>query len=125
VDRIEVTGIRAWGTHGVLAHERALGQQFVVDLAVGLDLGPAAASDDLADTVDYGRLAQRVVDLVGGEPHQLIERLADRLAAMVLEDERVREVTVTVHKPSAPFPVPVTEAAVRITRGRDAAAATS
>lgn len=116
MDRIEVTGIRAWGTHGVLGHERELGQEFLVDLFVELDLAPAAASDDLADTVDYGGLAARVVTLVGGEQHMLIERLAARLADMVLEDTRVQLVTVTVHKPSAPFTVAVAEAAVRITR---------
>ncbi len=118
MDRIEVSGIRAWGTHGVLDHERELGQEFVIDLAVGLDLQPAAESDDLADTVDYGDLAHRVAELVGGEQHQLIERLAERIANMVLTDGRVREVTVTVHKPSAPFTVPVDEAAVTLTRTR-------
>lgn len=118
MDCIEVTGIRAWGTHGVLDHERRLGQEFIVDLAVGLDLQAAADSDDLADTVDYGSLAHQVVGLVAGEQYQLIERLAERLAAMVLADGRVREVTVTVHKPSAPFTVPVAEAAVTLTRTR-------
>lgn len=118
MDRIEVTGIRAWGHHGVLAHERELGQEFVVDLVVAVDLAPAAASDDLADTVDYGMLARRVVELVGGDAHRLIERLAVEIAEMVLEDARVAATTVTVHKPSAPFDVPVTEAAVVVTRAR-------
>lgn len=118
-DRIELTGIRAWGHHGVLDHERRLGQEFVVDLSLAVDLTTAAASDDLADTVDYGVLAQRTADVVAGDPCHLLEALADRIAAMALGDHRVEAVTVTVHKPSAPFPVPVAEAAVTMTRARD------
>lgn len=118
-DRIELTGIRAWGHHGVLDHERRLGQEFVVDLSLALDLTTAGASDDLADTVDYGVLAQRTADMVAGDPCRLLEALAERIAVMALADHRVEAVTVTVHKPSAPFLVPVADAAVTITRARD------
>jgi dihydroneopterin aldolase len=118
MDWITITGIRTWGHHGVLDHERELGQEFVVDVGVGVDLSAAGASDDLADTVDYGVLAGQVDAIVGGEPWQLVEALAARIADHVLGDERVREVTVTVHKPSAPLPVPADEVAVTITRSR-------
>ena len=116
MDRIEVTGIRAWGHHGVLPHETKLGQEFVVDLVVEVDLATAGASDALDDTIDYGQLSQQVVDLVAGPPFQLIESLAARIADVVLAHPLAEAVTVTVHKPSAPFPVPVAEAAVTITR---------
>lgn len=115
-DTIEVRGIRAWGHHGVLAHERELGQEFVVDVVAVVDLRAAGATDDLADTVDYGAVAERVVAVVGGPPVQLIERLAADVAAAVLSGGPVERVTVTVRKPSAPFTVPVDEAAVTITR---------
>ncbi len=119
MDTIHLTGIRTWGHHGVLAHEGELGQEFVVDVVVEADLAAAGRSDDLADTVDYGALAQQVADVVSGSPMRLIEALAARIAEVVLADDRVQRTTVTVHKPSAPFPVPVAEAAVTITRTRD------
>ncbi len=116
MDRMTVSGIRAWGHHGVLPHERELGQEFLVDLDVEVDLATAAASDDLADTVDYGRLAQQAHDVVTGEPVQLIEALATRIAEVVLRHHRVTRVTVTVRKPSAPVTVPLSAVAVSITR---------
>lgn len=118
MDRMTVTGIRAWGHHGVLAHERELGQEFLVDLGVDLDLSAAGASDELDDTVDYGRLAQDVYEVVSGEPVQLIEALAARIAEVVLGHPRVDAVTVTVRKPAAPVTVPVEAVAVSITRSR-------
>ena len=116
IDRIELRGLRARGRHGVLPAERELGQEFVVDVALGLDLRPAAADDDLSRTVDYGTLAGRLVALVEGDPVDLIETLAERLAAACLDDERVEEVEVTVHKPSAPVPHPFDDVSVRIHR---------
>ncbi len=116
MDRITVRGIRAWGHHGVLPHERELGQEFVVDVEVGLDLATAGASDDLDDTLDYGRLAAGVGEILSGEPWKLIEALAARIADEVLSHPRAEQVTVTVHKPSAPLSVPADEAAVTITR---------
>lgn len=116
MDHITVRGIRAWGHHGVLPHERELGQEFVVDVDVGLDLAAAGSSDDLDDTLDYGQLAADVGAILSGEPWQLIEALAARIAEAVLAHPRAEQVTVTVRKPSAPLPVPADEAAVTITR---------
>lgn len=118
LDRIELRGLRARGRHGCLPAERELGQEFVVDVMLGLDLGPAAAEDDLSRTVDYGSLAGRLVAVVAGEPVNLIETLAERLAAVCLEESAVREARVTVHKPSAPVPHPFTDVAVTISRSR-------
>ena len=102
-DRIALTGLRVRGYHGVFAHERRDGQDFVVDATLWLDSRPAAASDDLADTVDYGGLAERLATVVEGEPVNLIETLAARLAELCMADERVIAAEVTVHKPQAPI----------------------
>jgi dihydroneopterin aldolase len=117
-DRIVLRGLRARGRHGCLPAERELGQEFIVDVVLGLDTRPAAAGDDLLRTVDYGALADRLVAIVEGEPLNLIETLADRLAAVCLQPPRVDEVEVTVHKPSAPVPHPFTDVAVTIHRSR-------
>ena len=118
MDQIAITGLEVFAHHGVLPHERELGQRFVVDVVIGLDLATAAASDDVADTVDYGRLSADIAAVVGGEPAQLIETVAERVATRCLEDHRVAEVAVTVHKPMAPLPVLAREVAVTIRRSR-------
>jgi dihydroneopterin aldolase len=117
-DRIELTGLRARGRHGVLPAERELGQEFVVDVVLGLDLRPAAAKDDLSRTVNYGTLADRLVGVVEGDPVDLLETLAERLAGVCLDDPRVDQVQVTVHKPSAPIAHPFADVAVSIHRTR-------
>ncbi len=118
MDRITVTGIEVFAHHGVLPHERELGQRFVIDLALDLDLAPAAASDDVADTVHYGELATAVSTLVTEHPVDLIETVAERVATRCLEDTRVRAAEVTVHKPCAPLPVVAAEVAVTVRRTR-------
>ncbi len=115
---ISLTGLRIRGRHGVYAFEREQGQEFVVDVRLELDLSPAARSDDVADTVHYGELAQRLAGIVAGEPVRLIETLADRLAAACLADPRVRTATVTVHKPQAPIPHEFADVAVTLRRSR-------
>jgi 7,8-dihydroneopterin aldolase/epimerase/oxygenase len=117
-DRISLAGLRARGHHGVYDFERERGQDFVVDAVLEVDLAPAARSDDVADTIHYGELAERLVGVVGGEPVNLIETLAERLAEVCLADDRVRAATVTVHKPQAPIPHEFADVAVTITRRR-------
>jgi dihydroneopterin aldolase len=117
-DRIELRGLRVRGHHGVFDHERRDGQEFVVDLVVSVDLSAAAASDDLADTLDYGALAQRAAAIVGGKPLDLIEAVAGRIADDVLTDPRVASVEVTLHKPSAPIPLTFSDVAVVLRRSR-------
>lgn len=118
-DRIALRGLRGHGRHGVLPAERATGQEFRVDVVLALDTRRAARTDDLADTVDYGDLAGRVVALVEGEPVALLETLAARVAEAALADPRVVEVEVTVHKPQAPLTVPFDDVTVTVTRGRE------
>lgn len=117
-DRITLSGLRATGRHGVFDHERRDGQEFVVDATLWLDLAPAATSDALRDTVDYGALANAIVGHIQGEPLDLIEALAGRIADTCLDDPRVRQVEVTVHKPQAPIDVPFGDVAVTIARSR-------
>ena len=117
-DRIDISGIEVFAHHGVLQHEKAEGQTFLVDLSLEVDLAPAGASDELSETVDYGTLAQHVHDVVAGERWDLIERLAQRIAETVLSDGLVDRVTVTVHKPQAPIEVPFGDVAVTIVRSR-------
>jgi len=117
-DEIALTGIRAVGFHGVYEHERREGQEFVADVVLDLSLRAAAASDDVADTVHYGELAERVAAVVSGEPVNLIETLAARIAAVALDDRRVQGVSVTVHKPHAPIPLTFADVAVTLHRTR-------
>jgi dihydroneopterin aldolase len=117
-DRVTLTGLRVRGFHGVFEHERRDGQDFVVDAVLELDTSRAAASDDLADTVHYGELASALAAVVAGEPLDLLETLAARLAAVGLADPRVQAVTVTVHKPQAPIPLSFADVAVTIRRER-------
>ena len=117
-DRIALTGLRVRGHHGVLPQERRDGQDFVVDVTVWLDLAQAAASDDLADTLNYGELAQRTAAIVAGPPADLIETVAVRIADEVLTDRRVQAVEVTLHKPQAPIPLEFGDVAVVVHRSR-------
>ena len=115
-DRVRLTGLRVLGYHGVLAQERRAGQEFVVDVALALDVRAAAGGDDLAQTVDYAALADRLAAVVGGEPVALLETLAERLAAVCLADPRVRSAEVTVHKPAAPVAQRVDDVSVTVVR---------
>jgi dihydroneopterin aldolase len=118
-DTIELRGLRGRGRHGVLDHERALGQTFVVDVVLHLDTREAADTDDLSTTVDYGGLANEVLAVITGEPFALIERLAQRIADVALAPERVQAVDVRVHKPEAPIDVPFDDVIVTIHRERE------
>jgi len=120
LDEITLTGLRANAHHGVFEHERRDGQPFVLDVTVRLPLGPAAAGDDLGATVHYGELAEQVVAAVESDPVDLIETVAERVAAVALSFPAAHEVVVTVHKPNAPITVPFDDVSVTIVRRRDA-----
>jgi dihydroneopterin aldolase len=117
-DRMAVTGIVCHGHHGVFDFERREGQPFVVDLVLGLDTRPAALSDDLRDTVDYGSVVTSVKSAVETDPVDLIETLAQRIADVCLLDGRVEWARVTVHKPDAPIDATFSDVALTITRRR-------
>jgi dihydroneopterin aldolase len=120
VDRLAVSGIECWGHHGVFDFERREGQTFVVDLVLGVDTAPAAASDDLHDTVDYGSLVATVKAAVEKDPVDLIETLTQRIADVCLLDGRVHWCQVTVHKPDAPIDATFSDVTLTITRKREA-----
>lgn len=115
-DELAVTGIECYAHHGVFEFERTAGQRFVIDLTLGFDTAPAAASDDLQQTVDYGSLVSAVVAAVESEPVDLVETLADRIATLCLSRDRVEWARVTVHKPDAPIEATFADVTLTITR---------
>ena len=117
-DRIELTGLAVFAHHGVFEHERVHGQEFIVDLIVEFDMRVAAASDDVADTVDYGALALLVAEQVRRDPVNLLETVAERVASAVLNDQRIDAVAVTIHKPQAPIETAFADVSVSIRRAR-------
>ncbi|WP_175477200.1 2-amino-4-hydroxy-6-hydroxymethyldihydropteridine diphosphokinase [Ruania alba] len=116
LDEIRLLGVGGVGRHGVLPEERRDGQTFLVDLVLGVDTRAAATSDELTATVDYAAVAAQVVALIEGEPVNLIETLAARIADSALTYDGVHTVDVTVHKPEAPVGVPFTDVQVTIRR---------
>jgi dihydroneopterin aldolase len=119
-DQIVIRGIRGIGHHGYFEHERVAGQEFIVDVTLDVSTTTAAASDELVDTVDYGIVAEEVHSLIVGDPVDLIETLAERIAAACLSHPGTLAVTVSVHKPQAPITVPFDDVEVRITRSAHA-----
>jgi dihydroneopterin aldolase len=117
-DELSVSGIECWAHHGVFDFEKRDGQTFVVDLVLGLDARGAAASDDLADTVNYGTLALDVKAAVERDPVDLIETVVQRIADVCLVDRRVEWARVTLHKPDAPIDATYSDVALTITRTR-------
>ena len=119
-DTIELRGLRLVGSVGALPEEHERRQPLEVDLDLVIDVSVAGASDQLADTVDYGLVCQRVEELVVGGSHTvLLEALAEKIAKRVLGlDERVTAVTVAVRKLRPPVPQDLTTSGVRITRSR-------
>ena len=116
-DLIMLKGIWGFGYHGVFDHEAKNGQDFFVDLEIQLDLSQASVSDDLQDTIDYGALADLVVEEITGERVQLIERLAGRIADRIKAGHsQISHISVTVHKPKAPISAQTSDISVTITR---------
>jgi dihydroneopterin aldolase len=121
-DRILLEGMVFYGRHGTLPAERELGQPFVVDVELHLDLRPAGLSDDLTQTVDYGEVHRRTQEIVEGQPVNLTETVAERIAAVILENyPAVEAVQVKVAKPHVRLGDTVLAgSAVEISRHRDA-----
>lgn len=121
VDSIQLRGLRALGTHGVLPEEKERAQPFEMDVDLEVDLRAAGASDALADTVDYGAVAASVTAEVGGSHADLLEHLAERMARAAVRSggQKVQAVTVTLRKLRPPVPVELASAGVSIRRHRD------
>ena len=118
-DKIYLTGISGFAFHGVYPEERRQGQKFIVDLIVDVDLYSAAKSDELRDSVDYSDIATVAHQELVGEPCNLIESVAQRIAEKILRDfDQANSIKVTVHKPDAPVGISLTDIAVEIERSR-------
>jgi len=116
MDEITLTGVRGFGRHGVYDDEKREGQYFTVDVTLYVRTARAAETDDVVDTVHYGEVAERIVELIGGQPVNLIETLAARIADDLLTRDHVQMIAVTVHKPEAPITVPFDDVSVTIRR---------
>ena len=117
MDQLVVHSLELFGRHGVHAEERSLGQRFVITLTVGLDARPSARSDNIRDTVDYAGLIALAREVVEGESCNLIETLAERIAAKAgAMHPAVRTVTVEVLKPHPPLAATFAGVAITITR---------
>jgi dihydroneopterin aldolase len=117
-DRLELRGLVALGRCGVLPEELDRPQPLEVDLDVALDLHKAAANDSIDDTIDYGAVCSIVERVITTEQFALLEALAERIAEVVLVDDRVSSITVAVRKLRPPVPQQLATAGVRITRAR-------
>lgn len=117
-DTIAIRGISAHAYHGVYDWERAQGQTFRIDAVLELDTAPSAAGDELEKTVNYAEIAQELHVVLTGEPVDLLETLAQRLADVCLASPLVDAVEITVHKPEAQLGVPFDDVTVRIRRER-------
>ncbi|CAB4579357.1 unannotated protein [freshwater metagenome] len=118
-DQISITGIHAFGFHGVYDHERRDGQDFFVDVLIDLSLAKASQSDALKDTVDYGRICDIVIEEIAGPPCALIEKLAGNIGDQLLKTFKpIKKIKVTVHKPAAPVDAQVLDIAVAVERSR-------
>ena len=112
-DKINITGIKGYGYHGVFDFEKREGQDFIVDIELVANL--KKLNDDLAKTVDYSKLVNLVSSEITTDPVNLIETLAERIAEKILEsDKKIKEVTVTVHKPAAPVSAKIDDISVSI-----------
>ncbi len=118
-DRIFVNGLLVHAHHGVMAHEEKVGQRFVIDLDIEVDLTPAGHSDKLADTASYSAIIETVTDAFTQQTFRLVEAAAARVAEAVLSSfPRIAAIRVTVHKPHAPIAAIFNDVGVSILRTR-------
>jgi 7,8-dihydroneopterin aldolase/epimerase/oxygenase len=118
MDTIKMTGIDVYAYHGAHPAEKELGQRFVIDVELSTDLRTPAASDAMADALDYTLVHASIVELTAGESCNLIETLADRISRMLLKEFPLEAVRVTVHKPNPPISNFLGAVAVTIERSR-------
>ncbi|MGG1680159.1 dihydroneopterin aldolase [Neobacillus sp. NRS-1170] len=119
MDKIFVNQMEFYGYHGVFPEETRLGQRFIVDLTVSLELKRAGETDELQHSVNYGELYQLCKEIVEGKPYKLLEAIAEKIAGSLLAAfQLIGEVTVKVIKPDPPIPGHYKSVAVEITRSR-------
>jgi dihydroneopterin aldolase len=119
MDKMLLERMEFYGYHGVYAEENKLGQQFVVDVELHLDLSAAGHSDELDQTINYAEVYQRVREIAEGKPFRLIEALAERIASTLLAAySPLQQIVVRVTKPHPPFPIHFQGVTVEIVRKR-------
>ena len=116
MDEIAITGIRGFGYHGLFEHEKKDGQEFFVDIRITTDLSNAGQSDRIESTIDYGKVAIRVKELIETGSFNLIERLAEVIAERLKSEFALGAIEVTVHKPNAPVGIDLRDISVTIRR---------
>lgn len=119
-DRITLTGVGCVGYHGVLESEKKTGQPFFTDVTMYTDFTASAASDDIGKTANYAEVAETIREVVTGESVDLIETLAEKLAATILDRFAINALELTVHKPNAPIEVTFSDVSVTIFREKQA-----
>ncbi len=119
MDKIILKGLEFFAYHGVMPEERTLGQKFILDVELFLDLQPAGLTDDLTRTINYAQVFETVQSIVCTRSYHLIEAVAEAVAKELLEQFPLNQVTVRVKKPQAPIPGQFAWLAVEITRSRD------
>jgi dihydroneopterin aldolase len=117
-DKLLLDDVRFWGQHGLTRAEQSVGAWFSVDAELALDLAPAAVSDDLAATVDYGRVIRRIVEIGTGTRVNLIERLAGMMAEALLREFPATQVRVRLRKLTPPLEGRMGTPGVELTRTR-------
>jgi 7,8-dihydroneopterin aldolase/epimerase/oxygenase len=118
-DTIFIRGLSLHGHHGLLDHEAEIGQRFVIDLELQVDLSEAIETDDLGRTIDYSLVVATATRAFLAARHTLLERAGAAIADSILETfDRARAVSVTVHKPQAPIVAIFDDVGIRITRRR-------
>ena len=116
IDKVSITGIEAFGFHGVFEHERKEGQEFFVDVEFEYDTSKVIQTDFIEDAIDYGAVAILIKSIVEGEPKNLIEKVADEIAQQILKNFKVNSVKVTLHKPHAPIDMEFKDVSVSVER---------
>ncbi|MBM7051613.1 dihydroneopterin aldolase [Rothia sp. ZJ932] len=119
-DRITLTGVECLGYHGVLESEKQNGQPFIVDVTLLTDFSSSASSDDIGKTANYAEVAETIREVVSDGSVDLVETLAEKLAATILSRFAIDALELTVHKPQAPIEVPFADVAVTIFRKKQA-----
>lgn len=122
MDKIIIKNLEVYAYHGVLEEERRMGQKFFIDVETDIDLRNAGKTDMLDETINYAEVCRKISDYTKEHPRQLIEAAAEDIAYLVLKGyQRVKEISVTIKKPSAPVGLPLEYPAVSIIRRRHTA----
>ncbi|MDO4540102.1 MAG: dihydroneopterin aldolase [Syntrophomonadaceae bacterium] len=121
MDRLFIENLKVYGNHGVLPEETKLGQMFIISVDMFTDISQACRTDELTAAVDYGEVAQFIIEFVESRTFLLLETLADRLAnGILVAFPRLEQVTLKIDKPQAPIRLHFDNVGIEVTRQRQA-----